>query len=61
MYTGDTHQWYCLFSIFFPDAKHTTGRGVTDKKTSLWASWVVEQSLERAGKEARRITVYHAG
>lgn len=44
-------------------AQHTSGRSVVDNRTTLWASWVVEQALppdtERGG--GSRASIYFAG
>ncbi|KAI0061252.1 Metallo-hydrolase/oxidoreductase [Artomyces pyxidatus] len=48
-------------------AQHTSGRGVMDARTTLWASWVVEQKIacemdtgSNVG-EIKRVTAYFAG
>ncbi|KZS91257.1 Metallo-hydrolase/oxidoreductase [Sistotremastrum niveocremeum HHB9708] len=42
-------------------AQHQSGRGVNDRRTTLWASWVVEQVIHSPNLPTRRVSVYHAG
>ncbi|KAI0042728.1 Metallo-hydrolase/oxidoreductase [Auriscalpium vulgare] len=42
-------------------AQHTSGRGFMDTRTTLWASWVVEQSLPLPDGADARVSAYFAG
>ncbi|KAI9461912.1 Metallo-hydrolase/oxidoreductase [Lactarius psammicola] len=42
-------------------AQHTSGRGIVDNRTTLWASWVVEQALPKTLGGGSRASIYFAG
>ncbi|KAI9435417.1 Metallo-hydrolase/oxidoreductase [Lactarius indigo] len=42
-------------------AQHTSGRSIVDNRTTLWASWVVEQALPVTLRGGGRASIYFAG
>ncbi|KAF8264739.1 beta-lactamase superfamily domain-containing protein [Lactarius quietus] len=54
----DSHQ---KLKFVCTPAQHTSGRGVVDNCTTLWASWVVEQTMPEAQSEGGRTSIYFAG
>lgn len=51
------------FDVTCTPAQHFTGRGITDRFKSLWASWVVEEAAVPDSSNSGRppVKVYFAG